>query len=93
MAGERSKPPHNRPPIVPPALGWTSLLSKDGEALKRHYDHVLQELAKKPGMLGGIFKRAKSAVEKPETPDEACSASSTFTPCYGCLQASSTPRA
>ncbi len=47
--------------------GWPSLLSREGEALKRHYDHVLQELARKPGMLGEIFKRAKSAVEKPET--------------------------
>jgi type I restriction enzyme M protein len=67
MADELSKPPYNRSPIVPSGLGWPSLLSRDGEDLKHHYDHVLQELAKKPGMLGDIFKRAKSAVEKPET--------------------------
>ncbi len=67
MADELTKPPHSRTPIVPPNLGWPSLLSKEGEPLKRHYDHVLQELAKKPGMLGDIFKRAKSAIEKPET--------------------------
>jgi type I restriction enzyme M protein len=67
MADELTKPPYNRPPIVPPDLGWPSLQAKEGEALKRHYDHVLQELAKKPGMLGDIFKRAKSAIEKPET--------------------------
>lgn len=67
MADELTKPPYNRPPVVPPELGWPSLLSKEGEALKRHYDRILQELAKKPGMLGEIFKRAKSAIEKPET--------------------------
>jgi type I restriction enzyme M protein len=67
MADELIRTPYNRPPIVPPDLGWPSLLNKEGEALKRHYDRILQELARKPGMLGEIFKRAKSAVEKPET--------------------------
>jgi hypothetical protein len=67
MADELTKPPYNRPAIVPPELGWPSLLSREGEALKRHYDHILQELARKQGMLGDIFKRAKSAIEKPET--------------------------
>src|SRR6478735_10211630 len=59
MADELTKPPHNREPIVPPELGWPSLLSKEGEALKKHYDKALAELARKPGMLGNIFKRAK----------------------------------
>ena len=67
MADELTRPPHNRPAVVPPDLGWPSLLSKSGEDLKHHYDHVLVELAKKPGMLGDIFKRAKSAIEKPAT--------------------------
>jgi type I restriction enzyme M protein len=67
MADELTKPPHNRPPVVPVDLGWSSLLNKEGEELKRHYDHILVELAKKPGMLGDIFKRAKSVIEKPET--------------------------
>ncbi|MBA4189516.1 MAG: DNA methyltransferase [Planctomycetaceae bacterium] len=67
MADELTKPPHSRPAIVPAELGWASLLSRDGEDLKKHYDKVLVELAKKPGMLGDIFKRAKSAIEKPET--------------------------
>ncbi|HEY7329596.1 MAG TPA: class I SAM-dependent DNA methyltransferase [Gemmataceae bacterium] len=67
MADELTKPPNNKPPIVPPDLGWPSLLSKEGDALKRHYNKILQELGRSPGMLGGIFKRAKSAIEKPET--------------------------
>src|SRR5262249_15633558 len=67
MADEQTRPPYNRPPIVPPELGWPSLLSREGEELKRHYDRVLAELARKPGMLGDIFRRARSAIEKPET--------------------------
>lgn len=67
MADEVTKAPYNRPPIVPAEYDWPSLLSRDGEDLKRHYDKTLQELAKQPGMLGAIFKRAKSAIEKPET--------------------------
>lgn len=67
MADELTKPPYNRPPLVPANLGWPSLLSKSGETLKQHYDHVLAELARKPGMLGDVFKRAKSVVEKPAT--------------------------
>lgn len=67
MADELTRPPYNRPAIVPAEFGWSSLLAKEGDALKRHYDRVLQELARKPGMLGDIFKRAKSAIEKPET--------------------------
>ncbi|MFO0964626.1 MAG: class I SAM-dependent DNA methyltransferase [Gemmataceae bacterium] len=67
MADEVTKPPYNRKPLVPPELGWPSLLSREGEALKVHYDHMLRELPKQPGMLGEIFKRAKSFIEKPET--------------------------
>jgi type I restriction enzyme M protein len=67
MADELTKPPYKRAPIVPPDLGWQSLLAREGEDLKKHYDHILQSLGRKPGMLGDIFKRAKSAVEKPET--------------------------
>src|SRR5690349_20192830 len=57
MADEVTRPPYSRPPVVPPDMGWPSLVSRDGMDLKNHYDHVLQELAKKPGMLGAIFKR------------------------------------
>jgi type I restriction enzyme M protein len=36
MADELTKPPHSRPPVIPAEYNWASLLSKDGEALKRH---------------------------------------------------------
>ena len=31
MADERTRPPYNQPPIVPPEWGWQSLLSRDGD--------------------------------------------------------------
>jgi len=67
MADEQTKPPYNRKPIIPPALGWQSLLEKDGDALEVHYRHILEELGKKPGMLGEIFKKARQEIQNPAT--------------------------
>lgn len=54
---EQTKPRYKREPIVPSKLGWPSLLAKDGDELEVHYRHVLEELGKKKGMLGEIFKK------------------------------------
>lgn len=67
MADEQTKPPYSRPPIVPPELGWPSLLAKDGDELDVHYRHILEELGRKPGMLGEIFKKARSDIQNPAT--------------------------
>ncbi len=67
MAHEQTKPPYGRSPIVPPELGWASLLAKDGDDLEMHYRHILEELGKKPGMLGEIFKKARPDIENPAT--------------------------
>src|SRR5688572_17328017 len=67
MADEQTKPPYNRKPIVPPELGWPSLLAKDGDELEVHYRHVLEELGRKPGMLGEIFKKARQEIQNPAT--------------------------
>ena len=67
MADEQTKPPYNRKPIVPPELGWDSLLKLDGEALELHYRRTLEELGKKPGMLGEIFKKARQEIQNPST--------------------------
>jgi len=67
MAHEQTLPPFNRPPIVPPALGWPSLLAKDGDELEVHYRHILDALSKKPGMLGEIFKKARQDIQNPAT--------------------------
>jgi len=65
MADEQTRPPYNRKPIVPPELGWPSLLERDGDELETHYRHILEELGKKPGMLGEIFKKAKPEIQNP----------------------------
>src|SRR5688572_6382528 len=67
MADEQTKPPYNRKPIVPPELGWPSLLAKDGDELEVHYRHILEELGRKPGMLGEIFKKARPDIQNPAT--------------------------
>ncbi len=67
MADEQTKPPHNRKPIVPPKLGWQSLLDRDGDELEVHYRHVLEELGKQKGMLGEIFKKARPEIQNPAT--------------------------
>jgi type I restriction enzyme M protein len=67
MADEMTRPPYNRPPIVPPKLGWPSLLKLDGAELETHYRIILEQLGKKPGMLGEIFKKARMEIQNPAT--------------------------
>lgn len=66
MADEQSKPPYNKT-IVPKGLDWASLLERDGEELERHYRRILDELGKKSGMLGAIFKKARQDIQNPAT--------------------------
>ena len=67
MAHEQTLPPYKRKPIVPVPLGWQSLLSADGDELEVHYRHILEELGKRPGMLGEIFKKARPEIQNPAT--------------------------
>jgi type I restriction enzyme M protein len=67
MADELTKPPYKRTAFVPPALGWPSLMKRDGDELEAHYRHILEELGKKPGMLGEIFKKARPEIQNPAT--------------------------
>ncbi|MHB1767041.1 MAG: class I SAM-dependent DNA methyltransferase [Phycisphaerae bacterium] len=67
MADELTRPPYNRPALVPRGLDWPSLLKLDGDALEVHYRHVLEELGRKPGMLGEIFKKARQEIQNPAT--------------------------
>jgi len=53
MADEQTRPPYNRKPIVPPELGWPSLLARDGDDLEVHYRHILEQL----GRQGGCWAR------------------------------------
>ena len=59
MADQLTGEPYNKPPIVPPELGWKPLLKLDGAALEKQYSESVETLGLKPGMLGVIFKGAR----------------------------------
>ena len=65
MADEQTKPPFTRSSIVPETLDWTSLVRLDGDDLDVHYRHILIELAKSPGTLGVIFRKAQNKIQDP----------------------------
>src|SRR5437773_11720945 len=65
MADEQSRPPFNKPSTVPAAYAWPSLLKRDGDELEAHYRHLLEELGKKKGMLGTIFRKAQNKIQDP----------------------------
>lgn len=65
MADQLTEPPHSKPPIVPPELGWKALLKLDGAALEKQYSVSIEKLALKPGMLGVIFKGARCDIHNP----------------------------
>lgn len=67
MADEQTKPPYKREPIVPPELGWPSLIKLDGDELELQYRHILEKLGTMPGMLGEIFKKARPEIQNPAT--------------------------
>jgi type I restriction enzyme M protein len=41
------------------------LLAKDGDELEIHYRHTLEELGKRSGMLGVIFRKAQNKIQDP----------------------------
>ncbi len=65
MAHERTLPPWNRPSVVPAEYAWPALMDRDGDELEVHYRHTLEELGKKPGMLGVIFRKSQNKIEDP----------------------------
>src|SRR5579872_5966164 len=65
MADEQTRAPFNREPIVEKSLDWQSLLTRDGDELEVQYRHILIELARKPGMLGIIFRKAQNKIQDP----------------------------
>jgi type I restriction enzyme M protein len=55
----------SEPSAIPAKYDWPSLLAKDGDALEIHYRHLLEELGRKPGMLGIIFRKAQNKIQDP----------------------------
>jgi type I restriction enzyme M protein len=65
MADEQTKPPFNKSSIIPKGYDWESLISKNGDDLETHYRHILEELGKKPGLLGVIFRKSQNKIQDP----------------------------
>jgi type I restriction enzyme M protein len=65
MAHEQTQPPWNRPPFIPEGHDWRSLLALSGDALEAHYRHTLEELGRKSGMLGIVFRKAQNKIQDP----------------------------
>ncbi len=65
MAHERTEAPWNQPSPVPAEFAWPTLAAKDGDELEAHYRHTLEQLGRKPGMLGLIFRKAQNKIQDP----------------------------
>jgi type I restriction enzyme M protein len=65
MADEQSRPPFNKPSPIPKGFDWPTLLKVDGDDLETLYRHLLEELGKRPGMLGIIFRKAQNKIQDP----------------------------
>jgi len=65
MAHEREHRPIQPERIVPKDCSWQRLLDADGDALEVTYRHILEELARQPGTLGVIFRKAQNRIQDP----------------------------
>ena len=65
MADEQSKPTFNKTSPIPEGKDWPALLARDGDELEIHYRHTLEDLGKRPGMLGVIFRKAQNKIQDP----------------------------
>src|SRR5436189_1255973 len=65
MADEQSRAPYNKPSPIPAEHSWASLVKLSGDALEVQYRHTLEELGKRGGMLGLIFRKAQNKIQDP----------------------------
>ena len=65
MAHERENRALKPELIVPPECSWQRLLDADGDDLEVTYRHILEKLAKQPGTLGTIFRKAQNRIQDP----------------------------
>jgi type I restriction enzyme M protein len=65
MADEQSRPPFRKPSPIPKGFDWPALVKVDGDDLETLYRHILEELGKRPGMLGIIFRKAQNKIQDP----------------------------
>ncbi len=65
MAHEREHRALSPERIVPPQCSWQRLLDADGDDLEVTYRHILETLARQPGTLGTIFRKAQNRIQDP----------------------------
>lgn len=65
MAHERANRPLKPVKIVPDECSWQRLLDADGDELEITYRHILEELGRRPGALGTIFRKAQNRIQDP----------------------------
>ena len=65
MADEQTRPPFNQKSFIPKKYDWTTLTSKTGNDLEKHYRHVLENLAQEKGLLGVIFRKSQNKIQDP----------------------------
>ena len=65
MAHERATRSLRPEVIVPESCSWQRLLDNDGDELEVTYRHMLEELARQPGTLGVIFRKAQNRIQDP----------------------------
>ena len=51
--------------LKPVADAWQRLLDADGDELEIEYRHTLEDLARSPGTLGVIFRKAQNKIQDP----------------------------
>ena len=65
MAHERATRSINPEKIVPDDCSWQRLLDEDATGLETTYRYILESLAKQPGTLGVIFRKAQNKIQDP----------------------------
>ncbi|TNH27484.1 SAM-dependent DNA methyltransferase [Micromonospora orduensis] len=65
MAHERETRPLKPEQVVPPHCSWQRLLDAEGDDLEFTYRRTLEDLARQPGTLGTIYRKAQNRVQDP----------------------------
>src|SRR5690349_22707763 len=55
----------DKPGVIPAELSWSSLLTRDGDALETHYRHILTSLGTGSGLIPVIFRKAQNKIQDP----------------------------
>lgn len=55
----------NESSIIPAKWRWSALASLSGDELEIQYRHALENLAKEPGLIGTIFRKAQNKLTDP----------------------------